>query len=133
MTFLIQVLVVSTIALSMTIGVYGLVAGIVKIDDAGLYLMERKGQGAWLKVCALDRMAFSYFRPMADETFDSGGYRRDVYGGRRHSCSRLSWLQEGVESLAASIGQIETVGPLLAFLTPTLCSILIGIVAGGWC
>jgi len=40
-------------------------------------------------------------------------------------------LQEGVQSLVTYIGQIETVGPLLAFLTPTLCSILIGIVAGG--
>src|SRR3546814_13380332 len=27
----------------MTVGVYGLVAGIVKLDDAGLYLSQRKG------------------------------------------------------------------------------------------
>ncbi|MGF1681745.1 DUF808 domain-containing protein [Photobacterium minamisatsumaniensis] len=35
-----QVLVVSVIALLMTIGVYGLVAGIVKLDDLGLYLVK---------------------------------------------------------------------------------------------
>lgn len=35
-----QVLVVSLIALLMTIGVYGLVAGIVKLDDLGLYLVN---------------------------------------------------------------------------------------------
>jgi len=34
------------IALIMTIGVYGLVAGIVKLDDAGLYLSQRPGAGA---------------------------------------------------------------------------------------
>ena len=30
------------IALIMTVGVYGLVAGIVKLDDAGLYLSQRR-------------------------------------------------------------------------------------------
>ena len=39
-----QVLVVSLIAIIMTIGVYGLVAGIVKLDDLGFFL-ERKSQG----------------------------------------------------------------------------------------
>ncbi len=35
-----QVLVISLIAILMTIGVYGLVAGIVKLDDLGLYLVK---------------------------------------------------------------------------------------------
>ena len=35
-----QFLVVSLIAITMTVGVYGLVAGIVKMDDAGLYLVK---------------------------------------------------------------------------------------------
>jgi len=35
-----------TIALLMTVGVYGLVAGIVKLDDAGLHLSRRAGIGA---------------------------------------------------------------------------------------
>ncbi|MCV6071788.1 DUF808 domain-containing protein, partial [Escherichia coli] len=36
-----QILVVSLIAVIMTIGVYGLVAGIVKLDDLGFYLEIR--------------------------------------------------------------------------------------------
>jgi predicted DNA repair protein MutK len=39
-----QILVISTIAILMTIGVYGLVAGIVKLDDLGFYL-ERRSNG----------------------------------------------------------------------------------------
>lgn len=39
--FLTRVLVLSGIALLMTVGVYGLVAAIVKIDDAGLYLSRQ--------------------------------------------------------------------------------------------
>jgi len=41
-----QLTVLSGIALIMTIGVYGIVAGIVKIDDAGLYLSRLQGEGA---------------------------------------------------------------------------------------
>ncbi len=40
-----QVAVLVGIALLMTVGVYGLVAGIVKLDDAGLYLSRRQGAG----------------------------------------------------------------------------------------
>ncbi|EMK3515325.1 DUF808 domain-containing protein [Vibrio parahaemolyticus] len=46
-----QILVVSLIAVIMTIGVYGLVAGIVKLDDLGFYLEIRsKGKGWMAKV-----------------------------------------------------------------------------------
>lgn len=41
--WLTQLTVLSGIAFVMTVGVYGLVAGIVKIDDAGLYLSRRPG------------------------------------------------------------------------------------------
>ena len=42
--FITQVAVVSGIALVMTIGVYGFVAGIVKLDDAGLHLVNTAGE-----------------------------------------------------------------------------------------
>ncbi len=44
-SFLNQAIVVTTIAFVMTIGVYSLVAGIVRLDDMGLYLSRRKGAG----------------------------------------------------------------------------------------
>ena len=46
--FLTQAIVVSLIAAVMTAGVYGLVAGIVKLDDAGLYLVKHSN-GAGFK------------------------------------------------------------------------------------
>lgn len=42
-----QVAVLSGIAIAMTAGVYGLVAGIVKLDDGGLFLSRAAGQSAW--------------------------------------------------------------------------------------
>ena len=38
-----QVVVLSGVSLAITVGVYGLVGGIVKMDDAGLYLSQRRG------------------------------------------------------------------------------------------
>ena len=47
--FIRQVLVLSGIAIAMTIGVYGLVAGIVKLDDLGLYLSRKRSRAvAWM-------------------------------------------------------------------------------------
>jgi hypothetical protein len=46
-----RVLVVAGIALLMTVGVYGLVAAIVKLDDGGLYLSRREGESAWAEDC----------------------------------------------------------------------------------
>lgn len=41
-TFMQKSLVLSVIAVAITVGIYGLVAGIVKIDDAGLHLMDKE-------------------------------------------------------------------------------------------
>jgi len=43
-TFSNQVMVLAGIAVIMTVGVYGLVAAIVKLDDGGLYLAQSKGE-----------------------------------------------------------------------------------------
>ena len=48
--FAVQVGVLVAIAILMTVGVYGLVAGIVKLDDAGLFLSRREGESSL--VCA---------------------------------------------------------------------------------
>jgi predicted DNA repair protein MutK len=44
--FMVQVAVLTAIALLMTVGVYGLVAGIVKLDDLGLYLSGKTAAAA---------------------------------------------------------------------------------------
>ncbi|RYZ88249.1 MAG: DUF808 domain-containing protein [Moraxellaceae bacterium] len=47
-TFGVQVAAVISIAILMTVGVYGFVALIVKLDDMGLHLLQKKGSGNWL-------------------------------------------------------------------------------------
>jgi predicted DNA repair protein MutK len=63
-----RIIVLSNVAIGMTVGVYGLVAAIVKLDDAGLWLSARSGQpggsalhgwlGRALLVCAPRLMRF---------------------------------------------------------------------------
>ena len=48
--FVTRLSVLAGIGLIMTVGVYGLVAGIVKLDDAGLYLSRRLGSSALIRV-----------------------------------------------------------------------------------
>lgn len=66
-----QALVLSLIAIAITIGVYGLVAGIVKIDDAGLYLSKSassvfKAAGSFLlKLAPMLMKALSVFGVIA--------------------------------------------------------------------
>jgi predicted DNA repair protein MutK len=47
--FSVQVGVLVAIAIVMTVGVYGLVAGIVKLDDAGLFLSQREGESGLVR------------------------------------------------------------------------------------
>ena len=49
-TFVTQVLVLTAIAVSMTVGVYGLVAAIVKLDDIGMHLSQRSGETAFARM-----------------------------------------------------------------------------------
>jgi len=45
-----QIAVLSSIAVLMTVGVYGLVAAIVKFDDVGLYLAQKSGSGLFPRI-----------------------------------------------------------------------------------
>ena len=49
-SFTTQVATVITVAILMTVGVYGFVALIVKLDDMGLHLLRAQGQGAWVAI-----------------------------------------------------------------------------------
>lgn len=49
-SFTTQIVTVIAVAIIMTVGVYGFVALIVKLDDMGLHLLRKRGEGAWLAV-----------------------------------------------------------------------------------
>ncbi len=130
MEFLSQVLVLSIIALAMTVGVYGLVAGIVKLDDAGLFLMQRKGAGSWPKLQRWLGSGLVSFAPWLMKFLAVVGTIAMFMVGGGILVHGFHVLNEGVVALTSLVAEVATVGPALATLTPTLSGVLIGLVAG---
>ena len=44
-----RIAVLSVVAALITVGVYGLVAGIVKLDDLGMHLIDKQGESKWVR------------------------------------------------------------------------------------
>jgi predicted DNA repair protein MutK len=130
MSLLVQTLVVSGIALIMTVGVYGLVAGIVKLDDAGLYLLQREGEGTWTRLQRWFGARLIAFAPWLMKFLGVVGTAAMFMVGGGILVHGFHVLDDGVKMLAAYIGEVGTVGPALSALTPTLAGMLIGMLAG---
>ncbi|WP_434279136.1 DUF808 domain-containing protein [Acinetobacter sp. CE-15] len=120
-----KVMVLSVIAILMTVGVYGFVAMIVKIDDLGLYLTQQASN-----VKQSIGRGLLVFAPKLMKTLTIvGTIAMFLVGGGiiTHAVSTLHhWSEEAVDH----IQHIPTVGSVIGALTPTLINLLIGIVAG---
>lgn len=124
-TFLTQVVTLFGIAFLMTIGVYGLVAVIVKIDDAGLYLSQKAGN---IKQ-AVGRGLLSFAPYLMKGLSIVGTIAMFLVGGGilTHGVHVLSEL---ITDAAQETALIPTVGTVISALVPTLLNGLIGLVAG---
>lgn len=123
-----QVVVLSGIAILMTAGVYGLVAGIVKLDDAGLFLSQRSGEGLGARLQrSLGRGLLLTAPYLMKGLSVVGTAAMFMVGGGilTHGVHAAQvWIEQLAQSVAASSG-------LLAALLPTLLNAGIGIIAGG--
>lgn len=113
-----QVLVLSSIAVIMTVGVYGLVAGIVKLDDAGLYLTQRRGNFQQL----LGR-AILWAAPFLMKSLSVLGTAAMFLVGGGIITHGIPWLHHAIEHLAGMSG-------VLAPVVPALLDGVCGLVAG---
>ena len=130
--FPMQVAVVSGIALLMTIGVYGFVAAIVKLDDLGLYLcrhpatsLRQKLQHAIGRACLLGAPWLLKFLTVVGTAamFMVGG------GILAHGIPLLHHSIEFATTSAANM----FLGGLLEFFAPPVLNALVGVVAGLIC
>jgi predicted DNA repair protein MutK len=125
-----QFFVVATIAFSMTIGVYGLVAGIVKLDDGGLYLTRSTAKGFWGKFLRWIGLGLVSFAPMLMKGLTIVGTIAMFMVGGGILSHGIGVFHHGVEVATAAIGSWNTVGGFLKPITPTLLSTLLGVFAG---
>ena len=117
-TLLTKTLVLSIVAIAITVGVYGLVAGIVKIDDLGLYLKKQGSDikqkiGDFLLAAAPKLMKFLSIAGTLAMFLVGGGIL--VHG--------IGFLHHGVEDIAHLTGVFETI-------TTTLLNGLVGLIIG---
>lgn len=127
-----QVLVLGLIALLMTIGVYGIVAGIVKLDDAGLYLTRRAGTGVDFGA-ALQRLsgrAILKAAPILMKTLSVAGTVAMFMVGGGILMHGMPGAHELFHHAAESVSHWPVIGRLLAVIAPSLLDTLSGIVAG---
>jgi hypothetical protein len=113
-----QVAVLVGIALLMTVGVYGLVAGIVKLDDAGLHL-TRRGSGA---ARSLGRGLLAVAPKLMKFLSIAGTAAMFLVGGGilSHGIPPLHHFAEGLGHRLGAAGVVAT----------TLLDALVGVVAG---
>jgi uncharacterized protein len=114
--------VVSIMALAMTVGVYGLVAAIVKIDDLGLRLTQSASTGIRALGNALLRFAPRFMKALSI----AGTVAMFMVGGGilTHSWPALyQWAQSAKAQLQTSIGGF-------ASLLPMMVDLIVGLVLG---
>ena len=118
-----QLLVLSAIALIMTVGVYGLVAGIVKLDDAGLHLSRSPRAAARALGAGILRTA-----PYLMKALSILGTAAMFLVGGGIVTHGIPWLHHAIGHAAEVVKQ--NAGSLPAALTPPLLDGLCGLVAG---
>jgi uncharacterized protein len=117
-----QVLVLSIVSAAMTVGVYGLVAGIVKLDDLGLYLTRKGGALAGLGRGIL------VAAPWLMKTLSVLGTAAMFLVGGGILVHGIGPLHHAIEGLAHSAAHAG--GAVAQFLTETALNGLAGIAAG---
>ncbi len=121
--FLTQLVVLAGIAIVMTIGVYGLVAGIVRLDDVGLHLSRLGG------VRAAAGRAILSAAPWLMKGLSVVGTAAMFLVGGGILTHGVTVLHHGIEEMAHATA-IWPGGPFWEAITPALANAGVGIVAG---
>jgi hypothetical protein len=118
------------IAIVMTVGVYGLVAGIVKLDDAGLWLIARDGEGRWRDLQRWLGRQILAAAPRFMRALSVVGTAAMFLVGGGILVHGLPWMHQLVQGFTDGAHAIPGVGAVLAGITPTLLNGLTGVLAG---
>lgn len=125
-----QVMVLSGVGVIMTAGVYGLVAGIVKLDDLGLYLSRKSGDSSMRKMLRGIGGILLRAAPYLMRTLSVLGTVAMFMVGGGILTHGIPAAHHFIEGLAQSAGTLPGIGNVLGAVAPTLLNTLAGIIAG---
>ena len=127
--FLTRVSVLVALSVLMTVGVYGLVAGIVKLDDAGRHLTERGKQRGSAFVATLGAGLLGAAPWLMKGLGVAGTIAMFLVGGGIVTHA-IPGLGDVVQRWAEGLSGLAVIGPVGAALLPTLVDLVTGLVAG---
>ena len=125
-----QFLTLAAIGIVMTIGVYGLVAAIVKMDDAGLYLSQRQGQSVITQLNRKLGFGLLSAAPLLMKSLTIIGTAAMFMVGGGILTHGLHVVSEQIHHAEQAVEAVSVVGPALALLTPSILNGLFGVLAG---
>jgi predicted DNA repair protein MutK len=128
--FTTQLVVLSGIAVAMTAGVYGLVAGIVKLDDAGLYLSQLPGDGAWTGFQHGLGRVILFTAPWLMKFLSVAGTAAMFLVGGGILSHGFTFLHHPVDIATQWASNVNGIGAVLGTLAPSVIDAIVGIVAG---
>ncbi|MCL1123289.1 DUF808 domain-containing protein [Shewanella surugensis] len=131
MSLMTQFFTLVIIAIVMTIGVYGIVAAIVRMDDAGLYLTRQQASGYFAKIKRKVGFMLLSAAPLLMRSLSVvGTIAMFMVGG-----GILTHGLHGVSAFFVSISVLTQawlfVGPLLAYILPSVFNTIFGVLVGG--
>lgn len=120
-----QVIVLAGIAVIMTIGVYGLVAGIVKLDDGGLYLAQCQGKHVLAAIKRKIGFGILKFAPYMMKSLSVVGTAAMFLVGGAILTHGIPSIHHWIEHTAGTLNN-----GFLQFILPALLNGLFGVIAG---
>lgn len=126
-----QTIVISGIAIAITIGVYGIVAAIVKMDDVGLHLLQNAPES---KRGILHRnvgQGLLSFAPKLMKILTVVGTAAMFLVGGSILLHGLPDAHHIIETAVQTAEKIPAIGNVLGWMTPVILDAVAGIVAGG--
>lgn len=125
-TFVTQLTVLSLLAIAITAGVYGIVAGIVKLDDLGLWLLRRSISGAFSTLQRWLGRSLLIIAPLLMKTLSYVGTAAMFLVGGGILVHSIGYLHHLLVPINSSVANIS----ILSTLVPILSDGVIGILAG---
>jgi predicted DNA repair protein MutK len=128
--FATQVVVLTSIAMLMTAGVYGLVAGIVKLDDVGLHMSRAGGRNAARSVQRASGRAILLAAPYMMKAISILGTAAMFMVGGGILIHGIPGAEELVHEWAEIAGHAPAVGGALEWLATAVLGGVAGVIAG---
>lgn len=130
-SFLLRALTMASVATVVTVGVYVLVAAIVKMDDAGLSLSRAADGNSPSNLEAFVGRSLLWMAPRLLRTLSVLGTIAMFLVGGGILIHGIPFLDHLVHGARASVSTLPSVGMLVGALIPTLITFVVGLVAGG--